>query len=69
MGQRNEVIVALDDLLKKGEQVWVRLYGGVLICLVEKVSEVEYRGKYTPCVNNSRSYSIPARDIKEIKVR
>lgn len=59
----------LIDLIKKNKEVWVTLYDGLVICLIDTDKEVQdgFLAKFIPCAKNSRVYQIAYSKVKEIR--
>jgi len=56
----------LVDLIGENNKLWVELITGVAICLVD-VADYKNKifiAKYTPCIPNTKSYSISYNKIK-----
>lgn len=45
--------------------VWVRLYNGVVICLVDVLDKDTFKAKFIPCSANAREYKIAYTEVRE----
>ena len=62
-----ESLINFDEInggLARNEPTWVRLYDGLVICLIAVIDEKTYKAKFMPCAKNSREYVIKKSCIK-----
>jgi len=55
----------IESRLRETDRVWVRLYDGTRICLVEVLDSETFKAKFLPCARNSREYVIRHNEIKD----
>lgn len=53
------------DKIKSTGRVWIRLYNGLIFCLLDTLGPDEFKAKIVPCAKNSREYRVKYSDIKE----
>ncbi|MFH1973048.1 MAG: hypothetical protein ABIK13_00355 [Patescibacteria group bacterium] len=56
----------VEKILDAGS-VWVRLYDGIKICLIDVIVQepIIFIGKFLPCASNSKEYKIKFSEVKE----
>jgi hypothetical protein len=64
-----QAIELIKDAQSKSEGIWVRLHTDLKICLIEVQDENVgiFTAKFFPCARNSRRYTIPFGNIRELE--